>query len=94
MHNKAEDMVAFVKELSEKHHQEKNILKAKIHELEVENNDLRQKHDYSVVLIKKCIIPFIQFSFSYIENIMCEIDEDSRQLIRDALSELHNSKMV
>lgn len=94
MHNKAEDMVAFVKELSEKHHQEKNLLKAQIHELKEENNRLRQKHDYSVVLIKKCVIPFIQFSFTYIEEIMHEMDEESRQILRDALQSMHKSRII
>ncbi len=85
MHSKSESVVAFIKELTEKHQMEKIVLMSRIQELEKENQQLREQSEPSL-LLNKGVIPFIQFSFKFIEDIMNTLDDESRAKIQEILN--------
>lgn len=80
------DMLAFVKNLTEQHQQEKNALRAKIRELEKEIEELKSKQNPTDLLINKGVAPFVRFSLEYIEQLMREMDDEFREKLRESLN--------
>jgi predicted transcriptional regulator len=73
---KRQDLLNFIRDLTEKHQLEMNALKARIAQLEKENEQLKKNKTPTDLLIQKGLAPFIQFSFQHIEQLMSEMDDE------------------